>query len=269
MRFDILTLFPEMFAGPLTESIIKRAIQAGQIDVALHDIRDYATDKHRTADDAPYGGGAGMVMKAEPLVAAIRSVVRSALPVTTGDQQPSAEEEQRTTDYGRRTLVVLMSPAGERFTQRVAEELAAYERLVLVCGRYEGVDERVREALIDRELSIGDYVLTGGELAAMVVLDAVARLVPGVIDAESHTEESYGDGLLEYPHYTRPAVWGGRAVPAVLLSGHHGEVAAWRRRERLRRTFERRPDLLDAAELSAADRAYLRSLGWVLAQRDV
>jgi tRNA (guanine37-N1)-methyltransferase len=266
MRFDILTLFPEMFAGPLTESIVKRAIQAGLIGVALHDIRDYATDKHRTADDAPYGGGAGMVMKAEPLAAAIRSVVGhpegTRLSVVSSPQQSSLGKGPRTTDHGPRTLVVLMSPAGERFTQRVAEELASYERLVLVCGRYEGVDERVREALIDRELSIGDYVLTGGELAAMVVLDAVARLVPGVIDAESHAEESHGDGLLEYPHYTRPATWEGRAVPAVLLSGHHGEVAAWRRHERLRRTLARRPDLLPAADLSQSDREYLRSLGW-------
>jgi tRNA (guanine37-N1)-methyltransferase len=254
MRFDILTLFPEMFAGPLTESIIKRALQAGAIDVALHDIRDYATDRHRTADDAPYGGGAGMVMKAEPLAAAIRSVV--------GGPLPAVDDAPPTTNYGLRTLVVLMSPAGERFTQRVAEELAGYTRLVLVCGRYEGVDERVREALIDRELSIGDYVLTGGELAAMVVLDAVARLVPGVIDAESHAEESHGDGLLEYPHYTRPALWEERAVPAVLLSGHHGEVAAWRRREQLRRTLARRPDLLTTAKLTLADREYLRSLGW-------
>jgi tRNA (guanine37-N1)-methyltransferase len=155
-----------------------------------------------------------------------------------------------------------MSPAGERFTQRVAEDLAGYDRLVLVCGRYEGVDERVCEALIDRALSIGDYVLTGGELAAMVVLDAVARLRPGVIDAESTAEESHGDSLLEYPHYTRPALWEGRAVPAVLLSGHHGEVAKWRRRERLRRTFEQRPDLLATADLTPADRSYLRSLGW-------
>jgi tRNA (guanine37-N1)-methyltransferase len=155
-----------------------------------------------------------------------------------------------------------MSPAGERFTQPVAEEFAGYERLVLVCGRYEGVDERVREALIDRELSIGDYVLTGGELAAMVLLDAVARLVPGVIDAESHAEESHSDGLLEYPHYTRPAIWEGCVVPPVLLSGHHGEVAAWRRREQLRRTLARRPDLLIAAQLTPADREYLRSLGW-------
>jgi tRNA (guanine37-N1)-methyltransferase len=262
MRFDILTLFPEMFSGPLTESIIKRAIQAGLIDVALHDIRDYATDRHRTADDAPYGGGAGMVMKAEPLAAAVRSVVSSPLSVVGDAPRSALEGGPRTTHHGPRTLVALMSPAGDRFTQRVAEELAGYKRLVLVCGRYEGVDQRAREAVIDQELSIGDYVLTGGELAAMVVLDAVARLVPGVIDAESHAEESHGDGLLEYPHYTRPAMWEGRMVPPVLLSGHHGEVAAWRRRERLRRTLARRPDLLATAQLSPADREYLRSLGW-------
>jgi tRNA (guanine37-N1)-methyltransferase len=263
MHFDILTLFPEMFSGPLTESIIKRAIQAGAIDVALHNIRDYATDKHRTADDTPYGGGAGMVMKAEPLAAAIRSAAGRQGPGVTGqgtDVDRAIPNSQPPTPS---SLVILMTPAGERFTQRVAEELAGYERLVLVCGRYEGLDERVREALIDRELSIGDYVLTGGELAAMVVLDAVARLVPGVIDAESISEESYDDGLLEYPHYTRPAVWEGRAVPPVLLSGHHGQVAAWRRRERLRRTFERRPDLLTTAALSPADREYLAELGWL------
>jgi tRNA (guanine37-N1)-methyltransferase len=155
-----------------------------------------------------------------------------------------------------------MSPAGERFTQSLAHELAGYERLVLICGHYEGIDERVREALIDRELSIGDYVLTGGELAAMVVVDAVARLVPGVIDAESIAEESHSGGLLEYPHYTRPAIWEGREVPQVLLSGHHGQVAEWRRRQQLRRTLERRPDLLAHAELTPADRNYLRSLGW-------
>ncbi|MFL5805468.1 MAG: tRNA (guanosine(37)-N1)-methyltransferase TrmD [Roseiflexaceae bacterium] len=274
MRFDILTIFPEMFSGPLTESIIKRAIQAGLISVHLHDIRGYATDKHRTTDDAPYGGGAGMVMKAEPLAAALRSVVSGPLSVVGSDlPQPndttcSRAEEPGTMDDGPRTLVLLMSPAGERFTQRVAEELAGYERLVLVCGRYEGVDERVREVLIDRALSIGDYVLTGGELAAMVVLDAIARLVPGVIDAESTAEESYGDGLLEYPHYTRPALWEGQAAPAVLLSGHHGEVAKWRRRERLRRTLERRPDLLATADLTSADREYLRSLGWEPERRD-
>lgn len=261
MRFDILSIFPEMFAGPLSESIIKRAIQAGLISVGLHDIRAYATDKHRTTDDTPYGGGAGMVMKAEPLAAAIRAVQRGAsgvAPAIGGEAGAPAPE----TTKELVTLVVLMSPAGERFTQRIAEELAHYDRLVLVCGRYEGVDERVCEALIDRELSIGDYVLTGGELAAMVVLDAVARLVPGVIDPASTAEESHDDGLLEYPHYTRPAVWEERAIPPVLLSGHHGQVALWRRQQRLRRTLERRPDLLAMASLTPADRAYLRSLGW-------
>jgi tRNA (guanine37-N1)-methyltransferase len=243
MRFDILTLFPEMFVGPLSESIIKRAIQANLISLGLHDIRTYALDKHHTTDDAPYGGGAGMVMKAEPLAAAIRAVT---------DAQANTSDQ----------LVILMAPDGELFTQRVAEELAGYERLVLVCGHYEGLDERVREALINREISIGDYVLTGGELAAMVVLDAVARLVPGVIDAESITEESHGDGLLEYPHYTRPASWEDRAVPPILLSGHHAQVAHWRRQQRLRRTLERRPDLLAHADLTPADREYLRSLGW-------
>jgi tRNA (guanine37-N1)-methyltransferase len=250
MQFDILTLFPSMFAGPLTESILKRATQAGTIGIALHDIRAYAADKHHTADDAPYGGGAGMVMKAEPVAAAIRAVVGGA-----AQAAPPAE--------GQRTLTILMTPAGERFSQRVAHELAGYDRLVLVCGHYEGVDERVCEALIDRELSIGDYVLTGGELAAMVLVDAVARLVPGVIDVESIDEESHSGGLLEYPHYTRPAVWEGRDVPVVLLSGHHGQVAQWRRQQQLRRTYQRRPDLLISAELTPADRSFLQSLGWL------
>jgi tRNA (guanine37-N1)-methyltransferase len=248
MRFDIVTIFPEMFQGPLTESIIKRAIQAGHIQVGLHQIRDYAIDKHRTTDDTPYGGGAGMVMKAEPLAACLRAVLAA---------PPDAPDAVLP-----RTQVILMSPAGERFNQRIAEELAGYERLVLVCGRYEGLDERVREALIERDLSIGDYVLTGGELAAMVILDAVARLVPGVLDPQSTIEESHSDELLEYPHYTRPAEWEGRPVPAVLLSGNHGEIARWRRQQRLQRTFERRPDLLARAILSKADRAFLASLGW-------
>jgi tRNA (guanine37-N1)-methyltransferase len=283
MHIDVLTLFPGMFAGPLTESIIKRAVQAGHLSYTLHDIRDYTTDRHRTTDDAPYGGGAGMVMKAEPLAAAIRAVL--AMESTTDHRPPTTDEEtmpedthtssqesadvaagERSSVVGRRSSehppVILMTPDGALFTQRVAEELARHERLVLVCGHYEGLDERVREALIDREISIGDYVLTGGELAAMVVIDAVARLVPGVIDSESIAEESHGDGLLEYPHYTRPAVWEGRAIPPVLVSGHHAEVAKWRRPERLRRTLERRPDLLAYAALSPADRAHLRSLGW-------
>jgi tRNA (guanine37-N1)-methyltransferase len=259
MHFDVLTLFPGMFAGPLTESIVKRAVQAGRISYALHDIRAYATDRHRTADDAPYGGGAGMVMKAEPLAACIRAVLASAEHHRTGEQ---ASQEDRSAESAHAPPVILMSPDGEVFTQRVAEELAREPRIVLVCGHYEGLDERVREALIDREISIGDYVLTGGELAAMVVIDAVGRLVPGVIDTESVAEESHGDGLLEYPHYTRPAVWEGRPIPPVLVSGHHAEVAKWRRQQRLRRTLERRPDLLAKTALTPADRAFLLTLGW-------
>jgi tRNA (guanine37-N1)-methyltransferase len=244
MRFDILTLFPAMFTGPLTESILKRAQQAGLLDVRLHDIRAWASDKHRTADDAPYGGGAGMVMKAEPLAACIRAVLA---------EEPPAP-------------VILMSPDGELLTQAIAQELARAPRLLLVCGHYEGLDERLRATLITRELSVGDYVLTGGELAAMVVVDAVARLVPGVIDAASTAEESHSDGLLEYPHYTRPAIWEGLPVPPVLVSGHHGEVAKWRRHERLRRTLARRPDLLARAyadgQLTRADLLFLAELGW-------
>jgi tRNA (guanine37-N1)-methyltransferase len=247
MRFDILTLFPEMFAGPLSESIIKRAQQAGTIAIHVHNIREYALDKHRTTDDAPYGGGAGMVMSAVPLAAAIRGVAQA-------NEPPDAP-------------VILMTPDGEVFTQAVAEELSSYQRLVLVCGHYEGVDERVRARLITRELSIGDFVLTGGELAAMVVIDAVARLVPGVIKSESTVEESFSDGLLEYPHYTRPQVWEGEDVPSVLLSGHHAEVARWRRQQRLRRTLERRPDVLRKTAARGAltpdDVAFLATLGWV------
>jgi tRNA (guanine37-N1)-methyltransferase len=234
-----------MFQGPLTESILKRAQQAGRIEIHLHDIRQWTTDRHRTADDTPYGGGAGMVMKAEPLAAAIRAV-------RAADERPG--------------VTILLTPDGELLTQQIVRELATLPRLLLVCGHYEGIDERVRETLIDRELSIGDYVLTGGELAAMVVVDAVARLVPGVIDSESIVEESHSDFLLEYPHYTRPAVWEGRAVPPVLLSGHHGEIARWRRAERLRRTLVRRPDLLARAAaagvLTKADLALLAELGW-------
>jgi tRNA (guanine37-N1)-methyltransferase len=250
MQFDILTLFPAMFTGPLTESILKRAQQAGLLSVRLHNIRDYATDRHRTTDDAPYGGGAGMVMKAEPLAAAIRAVL----------PDPAAGAHEAVPP------VILLSPDGERLTQDMAAELAQQPRLVLVCGHYEGVDERVRATLVSREISIGDYVLTGGELAAMVLVDAVARLVPGVLDAASTIEESHSDSLLEYPHYTRPAVWEGHGLPAVLVSGHHGEVAKWRRQQRLLRTLERRPDLLEAAAtrglLTADDLAFLAAQGW-------
>src|SRR4051812_46890417 len=270
MQFDILTLFPGMFTGPLTESIIKRAVQAGRIGIGIHDIRAYTTDKHHTADDAPYGGGAGMVMKAEPLAAAIRDVLRDKQARREGDQEivDDAASALACPPTGlvspaRQKLVVLMTPAGELFSQRTAMELAEYAQLVLVCGHYEGVDERACEALIDREISIGDYVLTGGELAAMVVVDAVARLVPGVIDAESIGEESHSAGLIEYPHYTRPAIWEGREVPPVLRAGHHGEVARWRREQQLRRTLARRPDLLERAKLTPADYAFLATIGWI------
>jgi tRNA (guanine37-N1)-methyltransferase len=250
MLIDILTLFPAMFQGPLTESILKRAQQADLLTLRLHDIRDYTTDRHRTADDAPYGGGAGMVMKAAPLAAAIRDVLAAPGPEAADAAPP----------------VILMSPEGQPFTQAVAAELACLPRMLLVCGHYEGVDERVRTTLITREISIGDYVLTGGELAAMVIVDAVARLLPDVLDAASTEEESFSEALLEYPHYTRPATWEGQEVPAVLLSGHHGEVAAWRRRQRLLRTLQRRPDLLhhSAAQgwLTAADLHVLAELGW-------
>lgn len=256
MRFDILTLFPGMFTGPLTESIIKRAVQAGLISIGIHDIRAYTSDKHHTADDAPYGGGAGMVMKAEPLAAAIRDVTRD-------ERRVTRDEIASPVTPSPRHLVILMTPAGELFSQRTAMELAGYEQIVLVCGHYEGVDERVCEALIDREISIGDYVLTGGELAAMVLVDAVARLVPGVIDVESIGEESHSAGMIEYPHYTRPASWEGREVPAVLRAGHHGEVARWRREQQLRRTLARRPDLLARADLTETDRAFLAAIGWI------
>lgn len=234
MRVHVLTLFPEMFAGPLDHSIVGRARQRGILEVQLVNIRDFTTDKHRIVDDTPYGGGPGMVMKPEPLFAAIESVRESSA-----------------------THVILMDPQGHPFTQKRAWELAQKPHLVLVCGHYEGVDERVR-TLVDEELSIGDYVLTGGELPAMVVLDAVCRLLPGALgEAASAQEESFEDGLLDHPHYTRPAVFRGMAVPDVLLSGHHAEIRRWRRREALRRTWLRRPDLLEGRALSAEEQRLL------------
>lgn len=239
MEFDILTLFPAMFDGPLTESILKRAQERGLITVRCHDIRDYATDKHRTVDDTPYGGGGGMVMMAEPLVAAIEDV-RHADPDTP---------------------VILLTPQGRVFNQQIAAELATSPRLILVCGRYEGIDERVRQTVITDEISIGDYVLTGGELAAMVIIDAVSRLIPGVLGARwGAAEDSHAMGLLEYPHYTRPAVFRGLPVPDVLLSGDHGAVERWRRREAIRRTWQRRPDMLLHAALRDDERWFLAEL---------
>ncbi len=258
MRFDVLTLFPAMFEGPLGESVLGRARERGLIAVHVHNIRDWAAGRHATTDDYPYGGGAGMVMKPEPLFAAVEAVLALADGAVTGREGAEAERAAR---------VILMTPQGRVFNQALARELAGCARLVLICGRYEGVDERVREHLVTDEISIGDYVLTGGELPAMVVIDAVARLVPGVLgDAESSVDESHSAGLLEYPHYTRPAVFRGWAVPDVLLSGNHGEIARWRRRQALARTLARRPDLLPTAPLTPEDHTVLAELGWPHAQ---
>ncbi|MDE3074642.1 MAG: tRNA (guanosine(37)-N1)-methyltransferase TrmD [Chloroflexota bacterium] len=236
MRIDILTLFPEMFAGPFDYSIIKRARDAGIVDLWLHNIRDYTHDRHHVVDDAPYGGGDGMVMKPEPVFEAVEAV--------------------RSPD-GR---VILLSPQGKPFDQAMAARLAGESQLVLVCGRYEGVDERV-SALADEELSIGDYVLSGGEPAAIVVVDAMVRLLPGAIGAEGGAAaDSHASGLLEYPQYTRPAEYRGMRVPEVLISGNHAEVARWRRREALRRTLLRRPDMLARAELTEEDQRFLEGL---------
>jgi len=245
MRFDILTLFPEMFRGPFDESILKRAAEAGHLDIRVRDIRSFTHDRHHTADDAPFGGGAGMVMKAPPIFDAVEFI---------------RDEAARQGESGR-PWVVLLAPQGRVFTQEVAEEFARREHLVLICGHYEGVDARVREHLVDDTLSIGDYILTGGELAAMIVVDAVARLIPGVLGAsESLAEESIGSGLLEYPQYTRPAEYRGWTVPAELLSGNHAAIARWRRDQSLHETFLRRPDLLSRAHLHTADLPALSDL---------
>jgi tRNA (guanine37-N1)-methyltransferase len=232
VRIDVVTLFPEMFA-PLSHSILGRAIEQGRLVVSYVNPRDFTSDRHRTVDDYPYGGGPGMVMKAEPIFLAVESVLGSD---DAGRPADVAEPER---------AVVLLSPAGRVFSQHVAAELAEKAHLVLICGHYEGVDERVVEHLVDDEISIGDYVLTGGELAAMVVIDAVARLLPGVLGhEESASDESHSQGLLEYPQYTRPPEFRGWPVPERLLSGHHAEIAKWRRRQALERTAARRPDLL-------------------------
>lgn len=239
MKFHILTLFPGMFAGPFSESIIKRAVQDGLIQISLHDIREYAVDRHKTADDSPYGGGAGMVMKVEPLAACIEAAKTEC---------PDAR-------------VLLTTPRGKRFDHSLVCELAKEEAILIICGRYEGVDERVSELFVDDEISLGDFVMTGGELAAMAVVDAVSRLVPGVLgSADSAVSDSFSDGLLEYPHYTRPAEFRGNAVPEVLLSGNHRDISEWRRREALRRTLSLRPDLLESAHLSERDRKYIDEL---------
>ncbi len=242
LNFEVLTLFPGILEGPLGESILKRGREKGLLNIAVRNIRDYTEDKHKTADDSPYGGGAGMVLKPEPIFKAF--------------------EAMKAEHPGEEFLTILLSPQGRPFEQHRAEELSEEKRrIVLLCGHYEAVDERVIDALVDEELSIGDYVLTGGELAALVVIDAAARLLPGVLgDEESSYRDSFGDGLLDHPHYTRPAEFRGMKVPEALLSGNHAEIEQWRRREALRATLLKRPELLETAELTEEDRQLLEEL---------
>jgi len=245
MQFEVFTLLPEVFHPYLESSILQRARQRGLIDVRVHNIRDYTHDKHHVTDDTPYGGGGGMVMKPEPVFEAIESVLGTASPHAQPVTVP----------------VILLTPQGRVFTQRLAEELARHERITLLCGRYEGVDERIREHLVTDEISVGDYVLTGGELPALTVIDAVSRLIPGVLgDPTGAEDDSHSMGLLEYPHYTRPPEFRGWKVPEVLLSGDHAKIEKWRREQALRRTFNKRPDMIEKAELSKEDRKFIEGL---------
>jgi len=235
MNFDVITLFPQMFASPFADSIIGKAVDKGLINISAHNLRDWASGRHQVTDDTPYGGGAGMVMKVEPIYSAIQSLKQ---------QHPTSR-------------VLLMTPQGQPFNQQEAQSLAGESGLIFICGRYEGFDERVR-SYVDGEYSVGDFVLTGGELPAMVMIDAVARLLPGVLGSKDSAEaDSFADGLLEHPHYTRPAQFMGKQVPEVLLSGDHARIAAWRREQQLQRTLQRRPDLLTHLELSAAEKTQL------------
>lgn len=239
MRFDVFSLFPQVFPPYLEISILQRAIQRGLIDVQLHDIRTWAHDRHHVTDDTPYGGGGGMVMKPEPVFEAVESVLGA---------PPCCP-------------VILMTPQGRTFNMRVAQELAQYPRLALLCGRYEGVDERIRDYLVTDQISIGDYVLTGGELPALAVMDSISRLIPGVLgDPTGAQDDSHASGLLEYPHYTRPPVFRGWGVPEVLLSGNHAEIARWRKQQSLSRTLKQRPDLIETAPLSNEDRRLLQQI---------
>jgi len=238
LRFDIITLFPRTFASPLQESIIKKAQDRGLLQIGIHDLRDYAEDRHRTADDGPYGGGAGMVMKVGPIVKALEAI-----------KAP-----------GGQARAILTTPQGPVFSQETAQRLSHYDQIVMVCGRYEGVDERVL-SFVDEEVSIGDYILTGGELPALVIIDAVARLVPGVVgDRASVLEDTFANDLLKYPQYTRPPAFRGLDVPEILLSGNHERIRAWRKEKSLRKTLRRRPDLLQRAVLDEADKLMLKSI---------
>ena len=245
MEFDVFTLLPEVFPPYLESSILQRAAQRGLIEVRVHNIRDWATEKHHVTDDEPYGGGGGMVMKVEPVFTAVESVLGPLAPQEEGSGCP----------------VILLTPQGRVFNQDIAMELVRQPRLALICGRYEGFDERIREHLVTDQISIGDYVLTGGELPALVLIDAVARLLPGVLgDPNGAFNDSHASGLLEYPHYTRPPEFHGWGVPEILLSGNHANIAAWRREQSLRRTLEHRPDLLEKANLSKSDRKLLEKI---------
>ena len=245
MQFEVFTLLPDVFPPYLESSILQRARQRGLIDVRIHNIRDYTHDRHHTTDDTPYGGGGGMVMKPEPVLEAVESV----LGFESDQTQPAP------------VPIILLTPQGRVFTQRVAEELSRQERIALLCGRYEGVDERIREHLATDEISVGDYVLTGGELPALLLIDAVSRLIPGVLgDPTGAEDDSHSMGLLEYPHYTRPPEFRGWKVPEVLLSGDHAKLEKWRREQALQRTLRRRPDMMERAELSEKDRKFIEGL---------
>jgi tRNA (guanine37-N1)-methyltransferase len=270
IHFDIFTLFPQMFAGPFGESIIQRAQDHHLISIALHNIRDYTTDRHHVCDDTPYGGGGGMIMKPEPIFRAVETVLAHppgwSLPAADAYVNQPAWDAETKAPLPPHTSIILLSPQGRLLNQRVVLELSQYRRLALICGRYEGVDERVARQLVTDEISIGDYVLSGGELAAMVLVDVLTRLVPGALgDQLGSHQDSHSPGLgglLEGPHYTRPLVFRGDAAPEILLSGHHANVHRWRREQALLRTLQRRPDLLLTAELSDRDRAFLQQQGW-------
>jgi tRNA (guanine37-N1)-methyltransferase len=263
IHFDIFTLFPGMFSGFLADSILKRAQQAGVMSVALHNVRDYAEGRHRVTDDTPYGGGGGMVMKAEPIFRAVETVLtrEPGWSFTSTPETPEPPPSSGPVDLPEDVPVILLSPQGRTLTQAVAEELAHRPRIALICGRYEGVDERVREGLVTDEISIGDFVISGGELGAAIIVDAVTRLQPGALGCDMGAfEDSFATGVLEYPQYTKPPAFRGQRVPDILSSGDHAKVARWRREQALLRTWLRRPDLLNSAPLSDQDRKYLARL---------
>ena len=254
MQFEVFTLLPEVFPPYLESSILKRAAQRGLIDVRVHNIRDYTHDKHHVTDDTPYGGGGGMIMKPEPIFEAIETVLGLAPLPPSGTMQTPPKPASN-------IPIILLTPQGRVFDQRVAEELSAHERIALLCGRYEGVDERIREHLVTDEISIGDYVLTGGELPALMIIDAISRLLPGVLgDPTGAEDDSHSMGLLEYPHYTKPSTFRDWKVPDILLSGDHAKIEKWRREQALIRTFNKRPDMLDKAELSEKDKKFIDNL---------